>query len=89
MKVRVIKSEDCPICKTYLSRLVSQKFDFESYDGDDPAHQADLDRWGITDYPVVQILDEAGQVQHQFPRGTYSPLAIRHAMNQLSKAGVK
>lgn len=89
MKVRIIKSDDCPICKTYLARLTAQKFEFEIYDGDDPSHQAELDQWGITDYPVVQILDDNRIVKHQFPRGTYSPLAIRHAMNQLTKAGVK
>jgi hypothetical protein len=81
--VRVIKSDDCPICRSYVSRLRKENFAFEMMDGDADENQTFLDEWNITEYPVVQILNDQGKVLHSFPKGTWSPRAIRAKMKGL------
>lgn len=83
MRVRVIKSDDCAICKSYVRRLNSEKFVHEQMDGDAEENQGFLDQWNVTEYPVVQILNDNGDVLHSFPRGTWSPRAIRAKMKGL------
>jgi hypothetical protein len=62
--------------------------DIELFDGDADENQNLLDEWkiGMVDgepaYPVVQIVSEDGKVLHQFPRGTFSPRAVRHKMRE-------
>lgn len=73
IKVRIIKSEHCDTCKSYLPRLQKLGYAFEVYDGDAVDHQKQLDEWKITEFPVVQILSitESGEaeVEHQFQQG--------------------
>ena len=88
MRVRIIKSEDCPHCRAYIPRVQSS-FKVELFDGDADKNQDLLDEWkigmieGQRAYPVVQIVSDEGEVLHQFPVGTFSPRAIRHKMRSL------
>jgi len=89
MRVRIIKSEDCPHCKVYIPRVQSSGLSIELFDGDADENQDLLDEWkiGMVDgaraYPVVQIISDEGKVLHQFPVGTFSPRAIRYKMREL------
>lgn len=86
MRVRVISSDNCPICQDYLRRLQQQRdFSFEIYDGRAPENQSQLDQWRITEMPVVQIVKEDGTVMHQFLSGGVSTRTIQHIMNKLNK----
>lgn len=84
MRVRIIKSEDCPICRSYIRRLNKENFQFELMDGDADENQDFLDEWNVEEYPVVQILNDNGDVLHSFPKGTWSPRAIRAKIKGLS-----
>lgn len=77
MRVRIIKSDDCPVCKNYIRRLKKENFEFELMDGDEEENQDFLDEWNVEEYPVVQILNDNGDVLHSFPKGTWSPRAIK------------
>ena len=57
LKARVIKSKDCPRCAVYLARLTQLKFPHIIYDVAD-GKKEDLDKWRITDMPIVQIVDD-------------------------------
>ena len=88
MRVRIIKSDDCFHCGTYIPRLRAAGLSIELFDGDEEGNQVLLDEWkigliqGQPAYPVVQILSDDGKVLHQFPRGTFSPRAIRHKIKE-------
>lgn len=73
VSVRIVKSEDCENCKTYLPRMRKQGYQFEVYDGDADENQDELDHWKVDVFPVVQIIsrDEDGkvEVEFQFPPG--------------------
>lgn len=84
MRTRIIKSENCPICRAYIFRLKKESFQFELMDGDAEENQDFLDEWKVEEYPVVQILSDSGEVLHQFPKGTWSPRAIRAKMKVFS-----
>lgn len=88
MKVRVIKSDDCRICHTYIPRVRASGLPIELFDGDEEGNQDLLDEWKIgllpgPAYPVVQIITDDGKVLHQFPKGTFSPRAIRHKIREI------
>ena len=85
MRIRVVKSETCDNCKKYLNHLEKLGFtDYDLYDADDPKNQKDLDAWGITDMPIIQIYDpETSRVHYTFPyceRG-YSPRNLRYKLS--------
>lgn len=71
--VRIIKSENCSNCQSYLPRLNKQGYKYEVYDGDASENQGELDKWGIDEFPVIQIVsrDEDGnvEVEHQWAPG--------------------
>jgi hypothetical protein len=89
-KIRIIKSDDCLICKTYIPRIQEAFGELELYDGDAEEHQDQLDEWKIglnpnePAYPVVQILNDRNEIMFQFPRGTFSPRAIRYKFKELN-----
>lgn len=85
MRVRIIKSDDCPTCRVYIRRLQKEKFAFELMDGDADENQDFLDEWNVDEYPVVQILSDDGDVLHSFAKGTWSPRAIQAKMKGLVK----
>lgn len=86
---RIIKSEHCAFCKTYLPRLQKQNYPFEIYDGDDPNNSAELDAWLIDQFPVVQIIerqtDGTVKVLHQFPPGSLAPRHIEYKKQEIEK----
>lgn len=83
MTVRIIKSESCPICKSYITRLQAQNFAFDTYDGDDKANSEQLDQWNVDSFPVVQILDENKVVYQYQNEATPSPDALKRKITQL------
>lgn len=88
--MRIVKSNDCDQCKLYLPRLDKQHFVYETYDGDAPENQAQLDKWNIEIFPVVQIIsrDEDGdtRVEYQFPPGkTLAPATIESMRSVIQK----
>lgn len=85
LKARVIKSEGCHICKSYLKILSKQGYDYLIYDADVKENQKELDGWKITQMPVVQIVDELGKVCYQYPAGRHSTRLIDEKIKQLSK----
>lgn len=87
MKVRIIMSDECPHCVKYGPRLTAQGFQYERYDADDPNNKEQLDKWNISDLPVVQIVGEDGSLLWQFPFGMYSPDSIRIQMQILQQQG--
>ncbi len=85
MKVRIIKTEDCQICQEYLPRLDKIGFEYETYDADDPVNDAELDKWGIDDLPVIQLID-GDLVRHQFPpRATLSPRMLNFKIEEIQR----
>jgi glutaredoxin len=85
MIVRIISSKNCSKCKGYLSRLDKQGFKYQVYDSDDPANKKQLDEWRITDLPVIQIVDDGGNVAYPFPAGTYSTRFINAKIDELKE----
>ncbi len=85
--VRIVKSDDCLICASYIPRLQKQGYEFEIYDGDAPQNEKQLDEWKIDEFPVVQIVYRDGDnevVKHQFPPGkTYAPRLIDMKKQQI------
>lgn len=71
--VRIIKSKDCTNCQSYLPRLDKQGYAYEVYDGDAPENQEELDKWGVEEFPVIQLIsrDDTGtvQIEYQWPPG--------------------
>lgn len=66
--VRIIKSNDCTNCQSYLPRLDKQGYTYEVYDGDAPENQDELDKWGVDEFPVIQLIsrDDDGDVQIEY-----------------------
>lgn len=85
LRVRVIVSKNCKVCKVYLPRLDKVNYSYETYDGDAKENQRQLDEWKIVEFPVVQIVDADGNLLHQFPKGPLAPRAIDYKMAQLAK----
>ena len=86
LATRIIKSNNCKICKSYLERLDSQGFKYEIYDADDPKNQKQLDEWRVEKMPVVQIVEikkDEVIVRYQFASGTYSPRMINYKKSQI------
>ena len=86
---RIVKSDDCKICKKYLPRLKEQGFAYEIYDADDPKNQDELDEWKIEKMPVVQIVEVKGLkriLKYQFAPGPFSTRIINYKIQQLKKA---
>lgn len=77
---RIITAESCPKCKFYIKALTRQGYEFERYDADAKVNQSQLDKWRITNMPVVQIVEIQGNddptVWFQFGPGQVSPRAI-------------
>lgn len=85
LKTRILKSDDCPKCRVYLSQLEKQKYQYEVYDGDAIENQKQLDEWKVNTFPVVQIIDDNGKVLYQFLPGNISPRVIEFKKAQLEK----
>ena len=87
MKVRIIESKHCDSCKSYLEQIQKIKHypDYELYSADVPEHQEQLDKWMITDMPVVQIIDDNGEKLHQFLPGQMSARAILIMMAKIER----
>lgn len=86
MKVRMVISQNCMVCRDVMQRWNKQSFDYETYDADRPEHQKQLDAWGITDFPVVQIIsDDGSEILDKFPPGGVSVRFIKHRMAQLEE----
>jgi len=87
--VRIVKSNDCPICASYIPRLQKQGYKFDLYDGDAPQNEKQLDEWKIDKFPVVQIVYRDGKnevVKYQFPAGkTYAPRFIDMKKQQFER----
>jgi len=87
LRARIIKSDNCPRCKSYLERLKKLKFEHLIYNVDDatPEQKKDLDGWRIIDMPVVQIVDDEGKVVDQMPfvATGWSPRAIKHRIKEI------
>jgi len=84
LKARIIKSEYCPRCAAYLTRLDKLQFDYLIYDVDTGDKEL-LDKWRISDMPVVQIVDDqTNEIYHQFPfvQHGWSPRAINHKIKE-------
>jgi glutaredoxin len=83
MTIRIIKSENCPICKSYVSRLQAQNFSFVTYDGDSKDNSDQLDKWNVNSFPVVQIVDNGNVVYQYQNEATPSPDALNRKIKQL------
>jgi glutaredoxin len=83
LKVRIVSSDNCPICKRYLTRLDKRQFSYEVLDADAKEHQDELNARKIFDLPVVLIVDANGVIKHQFPHGEFSPRAINAKIKML------
>lgn len=83
--VRIIKSENCWICKRYIPQLTKSGLQFELFDGDALENAALLDGWKIESFPVIQILDKDKNVAYQFPSGTFSNRSINFKLDEISK----
>ena len=87
--VRVISSESCPNCQAYKKTLTKRQFEYTLYDADCDENQNQLDKWGIHEMPVVQIVqrkDNKDIVKFQFGPGSPSPRAINIKLEQMRKA---
>lgn len=85
LNVRVITSEECPKCKSYKEELDAAKFSYTVFDADAEENQDQLDKWYIDDMPVVQIVDESGNVKVQFPPGKQRIQWINFKMEQIRR----
>lgn len=86
LKIRIISSKQCDKCQAYLQDLDRQKFVYTVYNADDEANQDRLDAWGITDMPVVHIVDgDSDKIMHSFPTGRITPFALRLKMDQIKR----
>lgn len=93
LKFRVIKKDNCHICKNYLRTLDLQKVDYVLYDADAAENQQQLDDWKVDILPVVQIIDqkEDGSVAmlHQFRAGRIIIRELNTKMAELKKKADK
>ena len=88
MRIQIITSKDCLLCKSFLARLAKVKFtDFEEYDADDPNNKAELDGWRINNMPVIQIVNSDGVVKYRFPYSEdgYSPRSMKYKRDELQR----
>ena len=88
LKIQIITSIQCLFCEAFLKRLSKVSFtDYEEYDADDDENKSKLDAWRITDMPIVQIVDEEGQVKYRFPYSQqgYSPRSMKYKRDELQK----
>lgn len=81
MHIRVIKGDDCDVCKIYLPKLKEWGFEYETLNADDPELQTELDLWRIDDLPVLQVVD-GSIVKYQFPPGKHSRRALTFALER-------
>ncbi len=69
----------------------NQKYDFEVYDGDLAENQKELDEWGISAFPVIQIIDiktdGSREKIFQFPyrAGGWAPRLIDGKIRELNR----
>ena len=86
MLIQIVTSKQCPFCEAFLKRLAKLNFDeFEEYDADDPANKDELDAWHIVDMPIVQIVNNSGEVKYRFPYSSngYSPRSMKYKRDEL------
>lgn len=86
LKPRIIKKKDCARCAAYIQHLDLMKVEYLTYDVEE-GNTADLDKWHINDLPIVQIVDENGEVRFQFlySKNGWSPRSIRYKIAELEK----
>lgn len=85
LKIRLIGSEDCPVCSQLRKQYTKVGLEFDFFDADVPGYKEFLDAWGVHDMPVLQIVDDRNVVRKQFPFGRVSPRALRLHMNRIEK----
>lgn len=83
MKVRIIKSNNCNDCKLYLARLNKLGFVYETMDGDDLNLKDQMDAWKIDKMPVVQIINDNGEMVDQLPPGSFSVAFIQDRIRKI------
>ena len=81
--VRLIGTQDCHKCNGFRQYLDQAKYPYEYFDANNPDEQSQsqLDKWMITEMPVLQVLKH-GVVIHQFFPGlksTRTILSVMHA----------
>lgn len=80
--LRMIGRNDCHKCSAFRQYLDQSNYAYEYFDADRDEVQEQLDKWMITDMPVLQIL-RSGQSVHQFLPGLKSTKTILAMMNSL------
>lgn len=83
--IRIIKSNNCWICKKYITQMEKTGLQFELFDGDALENSPLLDKWNVNAFPVVQILDKNKDVVYQFPQGSFSSRSINFKIDEISK----
>ena len=78
MSIRVIGVDTCKHCRNLVKKYNAQKVDYEYWDGDDENIKPKLNKMGILDFPVIQIVDNKGRVIHTFDRALY-PNGVSYA----------
>lgn len=77
---------DCQKCLLFKQILTEAQMPFIYYDGDDPSHEKEQDDWGITEYPVLQIINkETNQVVYSFLPGLVGVKTIKIKIGLLEK----
>lgn len=62
MKIRIIGVSGCKICKNLAANYTAQGVQFEYWDGERDDLQDTLDKMGVYDFPVVQILNDEDKI---------------------------
>ena len=86
LKIQIITSQECELCKAFLKRLAKLDFtEFQEYSADDLSNKSQLDQWRIVDMPVVQIVNDDGKEIYRFPYSEkgYSPRSMKYKRDEL------
>ena len=89
LKFRIIKSNTCKKCIFYIPQLQQQGYQFDIYDGDAPENQKQLDEWRITEFPIVQIVDENNNLIEQCYPGPIAGRLILAKIKHLESQRLK
>lgn len=82
--VRLIGKKDCHKCRAFRGYLDQSGLPYDYYDAENPNDevQKQLDKWMITDMPVLQILKD-NAVIHQYLPGLKSTRSIMTMMKTI------
>ena len=71
MKPRIIGVKSCKHCMRLVKNYEKLKVDFEYWDGERDDLQDILDEMKISEFPVVQIIDDNGKLLYPYDRAIY------------------